>query len=660
MSRHRKFVLPLFGLALACLAAKASALELPDWVTQAAATQIQIAPGAHPKAAVLLEDKLLTVSPDGQITERYRQVIKILRPQGRDYAHPFAWSNKDHKLLSFHVWSIGPDGHQYSLKKDQIIERGSQDWGILYDDIRVQSANAPGTDPGGIVAYEYTMRYPLYSGNEPWEFQNPIPTAKSVFEIDLPAGWQHRALWRKYTSVQPTQVQPNCFRWELANIPAIDLDSVQLAPAEEALAGRMEVYFAATTLPDGPEEAPELWTRIGAWYTQLAAPESEGPADIATVSRALTDSNADFMSRIQKVADYMQQKIRYVGIEIGIGGYVPHSAEDIYRNQYGDCKDKVTLMVAMLDAVGVRATWVMVDTDRGVIDPAVPSLIGDHMIAAIEIPNGYHNPALKAVITAKTGKRYLIFDPTNQYVPIGLLPTYLQGSTGLLMAGSNSEAVTLPILAPDSDTLDRAASFTLAADGSLTGSATVTHLGASSGSLRYLLVMSNDTEKRQKLENALRNDFSSFQVNSEDIKNARNLDQPLIMSYDITAASYAKHAGDMLLVRPRVLGSDATALDDVSRKYPIEFSSTRVWRDSFDVKIPPGYKVDDLPDPVNVDTGFASYHSDVKVTSGVLHYSRELIVKKLEISAEDYPVLRKFENEIYTDENRDAVLTKTN
>lgn len=660
MNRLRAFLLPLFGLALACTASQAFALELPDWVTQAAAAKVQIPPGNHPKAAVLLEDKLLTVTPDGQITERYRLVTKILRPQGRDYAHPYAWSNKNHKLLSFRVWSIGPDGHQYSLKKDQIFERGSQDWGILYDDVRVRSADVPGSDPGGIVAFEYTMRYPLYSGSEPWEFQNPIPTAKSVFELDLPSGWQYRALWRKYTSIQPTQVRSNCFRWELTNIPGIDVDSVPLAPAEESLAGRMEVYFSATTLPNGPQEAAELWSRIGEWYTQLAAPESEGPADIATASRALTTANDDFMDRIRKIAGYMQQHIRYVGIEIGIGGFVPHSAQEVYQNQYGDCKDKATLLIAMLDAVGVRATWVWVDTRRGFIDPQVPAAMGDHMIAAIEIPAGYQNPELKAVVTAKTGKRYLIFDPTNQYVPIGLLPTYLQGSTGLLMAGAESEAITLPTLNPASDTLDRSATFTLSADGSLTGSATVKHLGASSGDLRYSLIMSNDTEKRQKLENALRSDFSSFQVNSEDIKNAANLNQPLILSYDVTASSYAKHAGNMLLVRPRVIGSDALELNENSRKYPIEFTSTRDWRDSFDVKIPAGYTVDDLPDPVNVDTEFASYHSDVKAQAGVLHYTREYIVKKLEIGAEDYPALRKFESEIYTDENRDAVLTKTN
>jgi len=649
-------VLIALVFALAPAAALASSPDLPDWVTQAATAQVHIAEGTHPKAAVLLEDKLLTISPDGRITERYRMVVRILRPQGREYAHPVAWFNKDHKLLSFHIWSIGPDGHQYALKKDDIYERGSEAWGLLYDDVRYESADVPGADPGGVVAYEYTMQLPMYAGSEPWEFQNPVPTARSVFEIDLPEGWQHRALWRNYRSTEPAEIAPNHFQWVLTNIQGIDMESVPMAPAEGALAGRMEVYFSANALPDGEQ----LWTRIGEWYTQLAAPQSEGPADIADASRTLTSANADFMERIERVAAFMQQQIRYVGIEIGIGGFIPHAAEDVYRNRYGDCKDKATLMIAMLDAVGVRATWVLVDTERGVIDAKVPSMTANHMITAIEIPQGYENPALKAVVTLKSGKRYLIFDPTNQYVPIGLLPTYLQGGTGLLMAGADSEAIALPVLDPASDTVNRTAAFTLGADGSLTGSVTVKRLGASSDDLRRMFTMSSDEEKRHDLEDALRSDFSSFQVDKEEIENVSNLSQPLTLSYSVSAASYAKNAGSLLLVRPRVISSDALALSDERRMFPIEFEGTGDWRDTFDVKIPAGYKVDDLPDPVNVDTGFASYHSDVKADGDVLHYSREYIVKKLELDASDYAALRKLEGEIYSDENRSAVLKKVN
>jgi hypothetical protein len=651
---HRALIPVCFALSLA--SAHASGPALPDWVQQAAAAAPHLPPDAHPKAVILLEDKLLTVGANGQVTERFRTVIKILRPQGRAYARPVAWFNKDHKLVSFHVWSIGPDGHQYGLKNDQILERGAEDYGILYDDIRYKTADVPGADPGGVVAFEYTKQFPVYWGSDSWEFQQAIPTVRSLFEVDLPAGWQHRALWRNYTAVNPAESEPNHLRWELTDIPGIDLESVSMAPAEEALAGRMEVYFSANPLPDGEQ----LWTRMGEWYTQLAAPQSEGPVDIASASRALTTANADFMQRIQKVATFMQQQIRYVGIEIGIGGYIPHSAEDVYRNRYGDCKDKATLMIAMLDAVGVRATWVLVDTDRGVIDPKVPSMMADHMIAAIEIPAGYQNPALKAVVTVKSGKRYLIFDPTNPYVPIGLLPTYLQGSYGLLMAGQDSEPIALPVLNPDSDTVNRTADFTLAADGSITGTVVVKRLGASSDNLRFSFAMSSDKDKRKSLEDSLRSDFSSFQVTSEEIDNTSNLDQQLTLRYGVTAATYAKNAGSLLLVRPRIVSSDALAFNDDVRKFAVEFASTGDWRDSFDLKIPAGYSIDDLPAPVEEDTPFASYRSTIKADGNVLHYSREYIVKKLQVSANDYPELRRFEGEIYADENRSAVLKKNN
>ena len=179
----------------------------------------------------------------------------------------------------------------------------------------------------------------------------------------------------------------------------------------------------------------------------------------------------------------MQREIRYVGIEIGIGGLQPHPAADVFKYRYGDCKDKATLLIAMLNAVGVRATWVLVDTHRGFIDPALPSIQGNHAIAAIEMPAGYSDPDLRAVVTARSGKRYLIFDPTDTYTPIGLLGFHLQGSYGILVAGNDSQVIQLPMLAPDADTLDRTASFALNADGALKGTVTETRSGEAARAL---------------------------------------------------------------------------------------------------------------------------------------------------------------------------------
>jgi hypothetical protein len=642
------------ALCLLCapsIAAHASSNpNLPDWVMQAAHATGK---WGDAKAVYLLEDTLLTVQPDGRPVERYRAVVKILRPQGRRIAIPRVWFNKDEKLESFHVWSIGPDGHHYAMKDSETIETGDEAWGMLYVDTRQKFASPPGADPGGIIAWEYTKQLPSYFSEDTWGFQNEVPTAHSVYEIDLPANWHQYAVWFRHDPIAPAVVQPNGFRWEQTNLDGIDLTDVPLAPAPEALAGRMTVHFSPDPVPEGDA----LWAKIGNWYYNLAAPRSEGGSDISAAAKSVA-GDGDFMARLSRVADFMQQQIRYVGIEIGIGGWQPHPAEDIFRSRYGDCKDKATLTVAMLDAVGIRATWVSVDTDRGFIDPRTPSLFGNHMITAIEIPKGYDDPRLQAVVTAKTGKRYLIFDPTNPFVPIGQLPTYLQGGYGVLAAGADSQVIALPVLNPAADSVKRVAKFTLAPDGTLTGNVTVLRNGARSDDWRGRLAMSSDKEQRELIERSLQQDFSTFTLGAEKADNIRALDKPLELDYSVTAPLYAKGAGALLLVRPRVVGSVAEALDDKPRHVPISFEGVGTWQDSFDVKIPPGYKVDDVPSPVTMDVGFATYHSEVKAQGDSLHYEREYVLKKLTLDAGDYATLRKLEAAITTDENSDAVLKK--
>ncbi len=651
--KRRVVQMALLFVASSGIAHASKDVQLPDWVTQAATDAPLKAEWRDAKAVYLLEDTLVSFDSGGRPVERYRAVVRILRPQGREYAVPRVWFRSDEKLQQFHVWSIGPDGHHYAMKDSEYVEAGVEAWGMLYVDERRKMASPPGADPGGVVAWEYVKQLPSYLGENTWGFQNPVPTVRSAYELDLPTGWHEEAVWSRHARVEPTQTMPGHFRWEQTNIDGIDLTDVPLAPEWEALAGRMTVHFGADPLPEGDA----LWSKIGNWQYNLAAPQSEGGGEVASMARTLA-GDGDFMTRLTKVADFMQQQIRYVGIEIGIGGLQPHPAQDIFRSRYGDCKDKATLTVAMLDAVGIRAAWVSVDDRRGVIDPDAPSLIGNHMIAAIEIPKGYENPRLQAVVTTHSGRRYLIFDPTNPYVPVGQLPDYEQGSYGVLAAGEDSQLIHLPILNPDAESIDRKAKFELAGDGTLSGDITVLRYGALSDRMRGRLAMGSDKEQRELVERSLQRDFSTFTLDGEKVAHLRELDQPLEMNYQVTAPLYAKSAGGLLLVRPRVVGSDAEGLDDKPRKVPISFEGVGTWRDDFDVKIPAGYAVDDVPDPVSMDVGFATYHSEVKAEGGALHYKREYVLKKVELEPGEYVKLRKLEAAIATDENSDAVLKK--
>ncbi len=264
----------------------------------------------------------------------------------------------------------------------------------------------------------------------------------------------------------------------------------------------------------------------------------------------------------------------------------------------------------------------------------------------------------QAVVTTRAGRRYLIFDPTNQYVPIGEIPENEQGSYGLLVAGTNSQVIQLPMLTPDTDTTDRSAKFKLLPDGTLTGEVTVLHFGASSWNLRENLSMASEKDQRKDLEQALQRSLSNFTLGTEKTDNVMALDKPLEMQYQVTAPMYAKAAGTLLLVRPRVIGSDAYDLLDTPRVYPISFNGAGIWKDDFAVMLPAGYAVDDVPAAVNMDVGFASYHSQVKAENGVLHYHREFTLKQLTLPPSDYAALLKLEAAITTDENSNAVLKK--
>ncbi|MES2220167.1 MAG: DUF3857 domain-containing protein, partial [Acidobacteriota bacterium] len=135
----------LAALVVFAVPAHASNAQIPDWAMNASTAK---GDWGDAKAVVLLQDTLLTVQPDGKAVERDRMVVKILRPEGRDEASPSVGFSKDNKLLSFHVWSIGPDGHHYAMKDSEYVEAGSSGYGILYADERVKMASPPGADPG--------------------------------------------------------------------------------------------------------------------------------------------------------------------------------------------------------------------------------------------------------------------------------------------------------------------------------------------------------------------------------------------------------------------------------------------------------------------------------------------------------------------------------
>jgi hypothetical protein len=216
----------------------------------------------------------------------------------------------------------------------------------------------------------------------------------------------------------------------------------------------------------------------------------------------------------------------------------------------------------------------------------------------------------------------------------------------------------LPVLAPDANTNERTGKFTLAADGTLTGSVDTIRAGSEGGELRMALKYRDDKERREALETSVAHDVPGVVLNSFEYVQPTALDKPIEIHYKLTAAQYAHTAGPLLLIRPRVVGSLAHPFDDKPRKFAIDLGSTGHWHDSFDIALPPGYVVDETPDGVDLDLGFATYHSTVTAKDNALHYERDYIVRKVELAASEAGVYRKLEGTILADEKGTAVLKK--
>jgi hypothetical protein len=644
----------LLGAAF-CVPALASTNGVPDWVKEAAAQQLPHY-SETTTAVVLLEETTYTVAPDGKAIEHVRKVIKILRPQGRREAVPVVWYDKDSKVLSMHVWAIGADGHEFVVKDNEIADVASAGGFELYSDDRAKvMADPPGRDPGGIVAFEYEVRKQPYLAETTWEFQQDIPRLKESFTLVLPDGFSQTTTWAHHSKDAGIDMEHQRWRWQMDHVAPIDLEHIPMTPSGQALAGRMTVHYSGPTLAV-PQEG--TWQGIGEWYAALAHDRLLATPEISAKAAELTKGKTDFYDKAEAIGEFTQQQIRYVAIEMGVGGYQPHAAGEVFRGKYGDCKDKATLLSAMLSTVGVHSALLMVDTERGVIDPEAPSIIGNHMIAAIEIPKGYESAKLRSVVTAKTGKRYLIFDPTWEKTPFGQLEHNLQGSYGVLMEDKDSQVIQLPVLDPGLNTVRRSASFQLLADGSMKGNVTEKRFGDLSETRRYMFTHEDAKEQQHYMDRQTAHDFTAFVLSDMKVENAESLNKDLTTTYSLDATHFATAVGPLLMVRPRVLGTYSLNVDHKKRELPIDLRETMRGTDEFDIALPEGYVVDELPDPVKLDVGFASYESSTELRGKSLHYSRTYTLRQVELPAEKYPALQHLASVIEADEQGRAVLKK--
>jgi hypothetical protein len=631
--------------------------DAPQWMH--ALVNASLPPHDEKTDAVLMySEEILNVQSNGKIKTIERQAYKILRPGGRERGTIYASFDAETRITAIHGWCIPAQGKDYEVKDKDVLETAvfGVSNGELASDVRTKVLKIPAADIGNIVGYEIEHEDRPYILQDEWGFQDEDPVREARYTLQLPSGWEYKASFLNYPAVKETSTGSNQWQWVVTNVEAIRPEGDM--PPWRAVAGQMIVSF----FPPGGGQAKgfENWNDMALWEAGLVRGRRDSSPEIKQKVAALTASETSATRKMAALGKFVQDDIRYVAIELGIGGWQPHAANDIFSHHFGDCKDKATLMSTMLKEVGIDSYYVVVNTRRGAVNANTPAVNWfNHVILAIKLPEGAGDDGLKATLQHKTLGRLLIFDPTDEMTPFGYLRGALQANFGLLVADSGGELIELPKLAASMSGVRRTAKLTLTPTGALTGDVTEIRLGDPAAYQRYALrSAATESDKIKPIETLLAASLANYRLTHATVTNMTHNDQPFGYDYSLVVDNYAKTAGNLLLVRPRVLGSKTSALLETkeARKFPVEFAGPSLDSDTFEIALPAGYEVSDLPPPVDVDYDFASYHSKTEASGNTLKYTRRLEVKQLTVPVAQAETLKKFYRIIATDERNTAVL----
>lgn len=647
----------LVGFFLLILLTAANAFageEAPPWLQQAAAQKAPAYDKTVP-AVVLLDESVMTIGDDGRITTTSTYAVRILQREGRDEAIAReSYMTDTGKVREMKAWLIRPNGEVKRYGKEQTMDVASAN-NDVYDESRYKVINASSdADAGAVFGYQTVTESRSFFSQSLWYFQQNLPVLQSRVQLTLPAGWTASSVTFNHAKIDPTSAG-STYTWELRNLPFIEDEPS--GPSVSNLVPRVAIsYGPAAGAQSAGSRTFNSWADVSRWYSELSDPQVTLDDALAGKARELTMNAKTELERIQIIGRYVQN-LQYISIQIGVGRFRPHSATEVFAKSYGDCKDKANLMRAMLKAVKIEAYPVLIfsgDPTYVREDWASPSQF-NHCIIAIRVSDETKAPTI--IEHARLG-RILIFDATDDNTPVGDLPDHEQGSFALVAAGEAGALLRMPTTPPEANKLERQAEVNLAADGSINATIKERSIGQSAVQERGMFRRFSRPEYTKLIERWITLGASGAKVSKVDPTD-NSSDGRFALDVEFTAGAYAQLMQDRLLVfKPAIVSRlDWLELTGATRKNPVVLDS-RAYTETVRVKLPEGFDVDELPDPVKLDASFGNYSSTYEVKDGHLLFTRSLVQRASTIPADQYPSVRTFFERIRAAESSPVVLAR--
>ena len=367
------------------------------------------------------------------------------------------------------------------------------------------------------------------------------------------------------------------------------------------------------------------WEEVGSWYRGLESDRATPDAEIKAKTAELIAGKTTDDEKARALYGYVATQIRYIGVAFGIGRYQPHPAGEVLRNQYGDCKDKHTLLAAMLTAAGLHPSAALIGA-------------GIRMNEEVPSPSAFNH----MITTVPVAGRQIWLDTTAEIAPYEMLVSMTRDKQALVVPDAGVAKIEkTPEKLPFASFSRFVGKGTLSKDGTMKAQIDYTTRGDDELVLRTLLRQVSPgqwDELSQRLSQGL--GFSGTTSHTEAGKPDATA-EPARISYDYEREKTGDWDNHRIL--PLFPPIFLAAVDEKNppKTQPIQLGEPRVETSVSTIKLPAGWGAD-LPATVHQKTAFATFDKTYKIEGDTLTTERRLEILQREVPAADWKAYKKW------------------
>lgn len=365
------------------------------------------------------------------------------------------------------------------------------------------------------------------------------------------------------------------------------------------------------------------------------------------VQELITGKNSE-EEKIRAIYEFVASKIRYVAIELGLSAYEPTSAIDVFTYRYGDCKDKTTLLIAMLKHIGAEACQVLVSpAPSKSVNMAIPSVAQfSHVITAI--PKG--------------DDEYIWLDPTVATCRFGDLPSGDQGRKVFVIGKDGGEFVDTPIYPAEANKIYSSGEIAITEDGTVTGWEKTIANGQADMYLKSVYKLMKGDERRKLLESIINQRYPGAKVNEITVSDVNDLSIPVEIKVGFSCPNYVSDLeGTLVFPLPSEDFSSYAGIvsGNDERKYDFHLGYNMSVQKDLTISIPNTYNVHSLPEDISIEYEFGKFSRKFEKTEdSSIKYSAELSFNTPIISSSDYGKLKSMFETAAKEDRSQVILVK--